>query len=84
MSKTNIKVDVHHITRVEGHGNIKVDISNGEIRPIVRINDKSADELEELYIYSPWRYICGCGSIEYGLDDIENARKDRNKDCVIM
>jgi len=27
----NIKVDVHHITRVEGHGNIKVDISNGNI-----------------------------------------------------
>lgn len=27
----NIKVDVHHITRVEGHGNIKVDIQNGNI-----------------------------------------------------
>jgi sulfhydrogenase subunit alpha len=28
----NIKVDVHHITRVEGHGNIKVDISNGTLK----------------------------------------------------
>lgn len=28
----NMKIDVHHITRVEGHGNIKVDISNGEIK----------------------------------------------------
>jgi len=28
----NIHVDVHHITRVEGHGNIKVDIQNGTIR----------------------------------------------------
>ena len=28
----NIHVDVHHITRVEGHGNIKVDIQNGEIK----------------------------------------------------
>lgn len=28
----NVKVDVHHITRVEGHGNIKVDVSNGELK----------------------------------------------------
>lgn len=27
----NVHVDVHHITRVEGHGNIKVDIQNGVI-----------------------------------------------------
>lgn len=27
----NITVDVHHITRVEGHGNIKVDIKNGKL-----------------------------------------------------
>jgi len=28
----NLRVDVHHITRVEGHGNIKVDIQNGVIK----------------------------------------------------
>ncbi len=28
----NIKVDVHHITRVEGHGNIVVDVRNGELK----------------------------------------------------
>lgn len=28
----NMRVDVHHITRVEGHGNIKVDIQNGVIK----------------------------------------------------
>ncbi|MCP4051250.1 MAG: Ni/Fe hydrogenase subunit alpha [bacterium] len=27
----NVKIDVHHITRVEGHGNIKVDVKNGEL-----------------------------------------------------
>jgi coenzyme F420-reducing hydrogenase alpha subunit len=27
----NIKVDVHHITRVEGHGNIVVDVKNGKL-----------------------------------------------------
>ena len=28
----NVKIDVHHVTRVEGHGNIKVDVANGEIK----------------------------------------------------
>jgi sulfhydrogenase subunit alpha len=27
----NMKIDVHHITRVEGHGNITVDIKNGTV-----------------------------------------------------
>jgi sulfhydrogenase subunit alpha len=31
MSKS-VKADVHYITRVEGHGNIKVDVDNGEIK----------------------------------------------------
>lgn len=29
---TNVKVDVHHLTRVEGHGNIVVDVENGELK----------------------------------------------------
>lgn len=28
----SVKVDVHHLTRVEGHGNIKVDVENGELK----------------------------------------------------
>ncbi len=28
---TNISVNVHHLTRVEGHGNIVVDVKNGEL-----------------------------------------------------
>jgi sulfhydrogenase subunit alpha len=28
----NVKVNVNHITRVEGHGNIKVDVQNGELK----------------------------------------------------
>ncbi len=27
-----VKVDVHHLTRVEGHGNIVVDVQNGELK----------------------------------------------------
>ena len=29
---TTLKIDVHHVTRVEGHGNIVVDTRNGEIK----------------------------------------------------
>jgi coenzyme F420-reducing hydrogenase alpha subunit len=31
MTVKTVKVDVHHLTRVEGHGNIVVDVQNGEL-----------------------------------------------------
>ena len=30
--KINLNVDVHHLSRVEGHGNIKIKVENGEIK----------------------------------------------------
>jgi coenzyme F420-reducing hydrogenase alpha subunit len=30
--KINLDVDVHHLTRVEGHGNIRVVVQNGEVK----------------------------------------------------
>lgn len=33
--KENINIDVHHITRVEGHGNILVDIDAGKVEKIL-------------------------------------------------
>lgn len=32
MATKTMKVDVHHLTRVEGHGNIVVDVQNGELK----------------------------------------------------
>jgi sulfhydrogenase subunit alpha len=32
MATQQLKVDVHHVTRVEGHGNIVVDVENGELK----------------------------------------------------
>jgi len=32
MTSKSLKVDVHHLTRVEGHGNIVVDVQNGELK----------------------------------------------------
>lgn len=35
MSATeSMKIDVHHVTRVEGHGNIHVDIDNGTVKSV--------------------------------------------------
>jgi len=30
--KTKLEIDVHHLTRIEGHGDIKVRVENGEIK----------------------------------------------------
>lgn len=32
MATSNVKIDVHHITRVEGHGTIVVDVRNGQLK----------------------------------------------------
>lgn len=29
---SNVRIDIHHITRVEGHGNVVVDVQNGELK----------------------------------------------------
>ncbi|MGB7569402.1 MAG: nickel-dependent hydrogenase large subunit, partial [Chitinivibrionales bacterium] len=34
MSDTSMHIDVHHVTRVEGHGNIVVDIDNGAVNKL--------------------------------------------------
>jgi sulfhydrogenase subunit alpha len=34
MSSSTIHIDVHHVTRVEGHGNILVDIDKGEVKTV--------------------------------------------------
>jgi sulfhydrogenase subunit alpha len=34
MSTNTMHIDVHHVTRVEGHGNIHVDIDNGTVKKI--------------------------------------------------
>jgi sulfhydrogenase subunit alpha len=34
MASKAMKIDVHHITRVEGHGNIVVDVQNGQLKQV--------------------------------------------------
>ena len=28
-ANSNVTIDVHHVTRVEGHGNIRINVKNG-------------------------------------------------------
>ncbi|HID60521.1 MAG TPA: Ni/Fe hydrogenase subunit alpha [Hadesarchaea archaeon] len=34
MSGSDVNINIHHVTRVEGHGNIVVDVKNGELKEI--------------------------------------------------
>ena len=43
----NIHVDVHHITRVEGHGNIKVDIQMVRLKNVNLKLSKHRDSLKQ-------------------------------------
>lgn len=73
----NIHVDVHHITRVEGHGNIKVDIQNGEIKECkleiveaprffeAMLNDRHFDEAALII-----SRICGICSVGHQLASV--------------
>ncbi len=43
----NIKIDVHHITRVEGHGNIVVDVKEGKVNKLNGRCPKHLDFLKQ-------------------------------------
>ena len=32
MKNIDLNVDVHHLTRIEGHGNIKIEVENGKVK----------------------------------------------------
>ncbi len=65
MSK-DLSVNVHHITRVEGHGNIVLDVKKGEIKQIqwqvpeaprffeAMLRGRHYDELTSNYITYMW------------------------------
>ncbi len=77
------KVDVHHVTRVEGHGNIVVDMNNGGVSQIewqvpeaprffeAMVRGKSWDNIQTIV-----SRVCGICSISHSLTSvkaIENA-----------
>jgi coenzyme F420-reducing hydrogenase alpha subunit len=80
---SNVKIDVHHVTRVEGHGDIVVDVKNGEIKEcrfeVVEaprffeafVRGRSYDELS--HITSRICGICSVGHSTASLEATEHA-----------
>src|SRR3990172_3787433 len=79
----NIKIDIHHITRVEGHGNIVIDIKKGVIKKLrleivesprffeVMLRGRKYDEAQ--HIMSRICGICAVSHTSASLKAIEDA-----------
>lgn len=63
---------------------LRINISMGENNPIVRVNNIKAIRRDEIYMYSPFRFCCTCGSITMGLDNIEQAENNVDNVCIIF
>jgi len=72
MKSVDVNVDVHHLTRVEGHGNIVLDVKGGEIQKVqwqvveaprffeAMVRGRKWDEMQEIT-----SRICGICSISH-------------------
>src|SRR5512138_1679214 len=78
MAGNTMKIDVHHVTRVEGHGNISVDISNGTINKVEWSVPESPRFFEAMVKGRPWdeiatitSRICGICSIGHTFSSLK-------------
>jgi sulfhydrogenase subunit alpha len=76
MSKINF--EVHQLTRVEGHGNIKVDISDGKVNQVLWEVTESPRFFEVMLKGRPWHdahvlasRICGICSVSHQIASLE-------------
>jgi coenzyme F420-reducing hydrogenase alpha subunit len=80
---TNVNVNVHHLTRVEGHGNIVVDVKNGELKECRLDIVESPRFFEAMLLGKPYQQashitsricgICAVGHATASLRASENA-----------
>jgi len=80
MKSVDVSVNVHHLTRVEGHGNIALDVKNGEIKKCLwevveaprffeaMVRGRKWNELQEIT-----SRICGICSISHSLVSLKTT-----------
>ena len=78
MSKSNVEVNVHHITRVEGHGNIHVNIKDGVVETCQWSIPEAPRFFEAMVVGRSWKElhhitsrICGICSIGHTLASLK-------------
>jgi len=82
MSQVDVNIHVHHLTRVEGHGDIVVDVKNGEIKTC-RFEVVEAPRFFEAFVrgrpYSELSHItsriCGICSVGHSTASLEATEK---------
>ena len=82
MSAVNVNINVHHVTRVEGHGDIVVDVKNGEIKEC-RFEVVEAPRFFEAFVRGRPYYelshitsrICGICSIGHATTSLRATEK---------
>jgi sulfhydrogenase subunit alpha len=78
MNQSNVEVNVHHITRVEGHGNIYVNIANGKVEKCEWSIPEAPRFFEAMVVGRSWSElhhitsrICGICSIGHTLASLK-------------
>ena len=82
-TKRDLNINVHHLTRVEGHGNIVVDVKNGELKKAELEIVESPRFFESLLRGRPWEEapyitaricgICAVGHAQASINALEDA-----------
>ena len=79
MSKVvNLNLDIHHVTRVEGHGNIHLSVKDGQVKEMQWIVPEAPRFFEAMLQGKPWHEvalivsrICGICSIGHTLASLK-------------
>jgi sulfhydrogenase subunit alpha len=76
MSKINF--EVHQLTRVEGHGNIKIEVNDGKVEKVLWEVTESPRFFEKMLLNRPWHdvhvlasRICGICSVSHQIASLE-------------